>query len=88
MAPDPGASDRTHPTTQDVTYSGRGLFYDYYAGIELYPRVLGFDVKKIVNCRFSMTFWMIFGVSAVAASLRMHIDLDYGLLMNAPHTST
>ena len=30
---------------------------------ELYPRIYNVDVKKFVNCRFSMTFWMLAGIS-------------------------
>lgn len=71
---------RTHPSTPDVTFSGRGVLYDFYAGIELYPRIFGVDVKKIVNCRFSMTFWMVFGISATAASFELHDRIDHGLL--------
>ena len=69
----------THPSTADVTFSGEGVIFDYFCGIELYPRILGVDVKKIVNCRFSMTFWMNFGLSCVAASYKMHGEYDWGL---------
>ena len=74
---------RLFPDTLDVTFTGRGLLNDIYAGIELYPRIFGFDVKKLVNCRFSMTFWMLFGISAAHASFAMHGTLDYGLMWNA-----
>ena len=77
---------RTHPSTPDVTYSGRGVLYDFFAGIELYPRVLGYDVKKIVNCRFSMTYWMVFGISCVYASQRIHTAWDWGLVWGAALT--
>ena len=70
----------THPSTADVTFGGRGFLYDYWSGVELYPRVFGIDVKKIVNCRFSMTFWMVYGISATAASYEKHGQLDYGLM--------
>jgi 7-dehydrocholesterol reductase len=70
----------SHPSTRDVTFSDRGFLYDFFTGIELYPNVLGVDVKKIVNCRFSMTFWMVYGISATAASYSLHGELDYGLL--------
>ena len=32
-----------------------------------YPRIFGVDVKRFVNCRFSMTFWMLAGISFLAA---------------------
>lgn len=74
---------RCWPSTSDVALSGHGFMYDFYAGIELYPRVCGFDVKKLVNSRFAMTFWMLFGISCVDASYRLHGELDIGLATNA-----
>jgi 7-dehydrocholesterol reductase len=78
----------THPSTKDVTFSGKGFIFDYYCGIELYPRIWGVDVKKIVNCRFSMTFWMNCGLSCVAASYDMHSEYDWGLCWCAALTFT
>jgi hypothetical protein len=52
-----------YPCTQDSGSSNNGFIFDYYWGAELYPRLCGVDVKKFVNCRFSMTFWMLAGVS-------------------------
>lgn len=51
------------PCTADSGSSGGGPVFDYYWGTELYPRFFGVDVKKFVNCRFSMTFWMLAGIS-------------------------
>lgn len=51
------------PSTADSGPSGHGFIFDYYWGGELYPRLGGVDVKKFVNCRFSMSFWMLAGVS-------------------------
>ena len=75
-----------HPSTPDVTRSGNGCIYDYYAGLELYPNIFGYDVKKLVNCRFSMTFWMLFGASCVHASFKLHGEVDYCLLANSVST--
>jgi 7-dehydrocholesterol reductase len=44
------------PSTSDSGVSGNPLF-DYYWGTELYPRVLGWDIKMFTNCRFGMMGW-------------------------------
>lgn len=49
------------PSGPDCGSSGRGFIFDYYWGTELYPRLGGVDVKRFVNCRFSMTYWMLAG---------------------------
>ena len=49
--------------------SGGGPVFDYYWGTELYPRICGVDVKKFVNCRFSMTFWQLAGVRELRAQM-------------------
>jgi len=46
------------PSTTDCGSSGNPLF-DFYWGTELYPRVLGVDIKVFTNCRFGMTVWPI-----------------------------
>tara|TARA_B110001452_G_scaffold261915_1_gene261263 strand:- start:721 stop:2169 length:1449 start_codon:yes stop_codon:yes gene_type:complete len=71
------------PSGPDNGHSGYGFLFDYYWGMELYPRLWNVDVKKFVNCRFSMTYWMLAGVSFVAASYEKHGELDPGLLLCA-----
>ena len=41
---------RVSPSSTDCGTSGN-LLFDYYWGTELYPRVLGWDVKMFTNCR-------------------------------------
>eukprot|EP00908_Phaeocystis_cordata_P000890 Transcript_10970.p1 GENE.Transcript_10970~~Transcript_10970.p1 ORF type:complete len:477 (-),score=225.75 Transcript_10970:116-1546(-) len=77
------AKGRYFPSGPDSGTSGHGPCFDYYWGMELYPRVGGVDVKKFVNCRFSMTYWMLAGVSFVAASYEKHGIVDPGLLLCA-----
>lgn len=67
----------------DCGSSGRGFIFDYYWGTELYPRLAGVDVKRFVNCRFSMTFWMLAGISFSAASYSQHGVLDPGIVLCA-----
>jgi 7-dehydrocholesterol reductase len=47
---------RTCPSGRDSGSSGN-LVLDLYWGTELYPRVLGWDVKQFTNCRFGMMMW-------------------------------
>uniref|UniRef100_A0A2C9JUP7 7-dehydrocholesterol reductase n=2 Tax=Biomphalaria glabrata TaxID=6526 RepID=A0A2C9JUP7_BIOGL len=44
------------PSSTDSGSSGN-IIFDYYWGMELYPRVLGFDIKVFTNCRFGMMVW-------------------------------
>lgn len=44
------------PSSTDSGTSGH-LFFDYYWGTELYPRILGWDLKMFTNCRFGMMAW-------------------------------
>ena len=52
-------------------------------GTELYPRVRGVDIKRFVNCRFSMTYWMLAGVSFTYSSFKEHSKMDWGLALGA-----
>ncbi len=57
---------RFAPSTTDSGHSGNPVF-DYYWGTELYPRVLGFDLKQFTNCRFGMMIWPVLCLSYAAA---------------------
>ncbi|XP_059156226.1 uncharacterized protein LOC131941202 isoform X2 [Physella acuta] len=46
------------PSSTDSGSSGNVIF-DYYWGMELYPRVFGFDIKVFTNCRFGMMVWVL-----------------------------
>jgi len=54
------------PSSTDSGTSGNPVF-DYYWGTELYPRILGWDVKMFTNCRFGMTGWSLAVLSFAAA---------------------
>jgi 7-dehydrocholesterol reductase len=47
---------RYFPSTPDCGTTG-SFIVDYFWGTELYPRILGFDVKTFTNCRFGMMGW-------------------------------
>ena len=46
------------PSSSDSGSNG-SLIYDFYWGMELYPRILGWDVKMFTNCRAGMMFWAV-----------------------------
>ena len=71
------------PSTADCGTSG-SYVKDYLWGTELYPRVCGLDLKRFVNCRFSMTYWQLSGLSYAYRSYTLHDNsIDYGLALSA-----
>jgi 7-dehydrocholesterol reductase len=46
------------PSTADSGTNGNAII-DFYWGTELYPRILGWDVKQFTNSRFGMMFWQV-----------------------------
>ena len=46
------------PSTKDSGSNGN-LIVDFFWGTELYPRILGWDVKLFTNCRFGLMFWQV-----------------------------
>jgi 7-dehydrocholesterol reductase len=56
---------RFKPSSTDHGHTGNPIF-DYYWGTELYPRVLGWDVKQFTNCRFGMMAWPVILISFAA----------------------
>jgi 7-dehydrocholesterol reductase len=53
---------RFFPSTTDSGLTHHFLF-DYYWGAELYPQVLGWNIKKFITCRFGMMSWGLFLLS-------------------------
>jgi 7-dehydrocholesterol reductase len=56
---------RFAPSGPDAGTTGNVAF-DYFQGPELYPRILGFDVKTFTNCRMGMMGWPLLVVSYAA----------------------
>jgi len=54
-----------NPSSKDAGSSGN-LIFDYYWGTELYPRLFGFDVKLLTNCRLGMMCWPLLLLSFAA----------------------
>lgn len=46
------------PSSTDSGSNGSSII-DFYWGMELYPRILGFDVKQFTNCRTGMMYWAV-----------------------------
>lgn len=65
------------PSSSDNGRCGNVLF-DYYWGTELYPRVLGWDVKMFTNCRFGMMGWGVMILSYAAKQQAL-----YGFISDA-----
>jgi len=66
---------RVAPSTSDSGSSGN-IIFDYYWGMELYPRVLGFDVKVFTNCRFGLTVWALLVCVHAVKSYELHGFVD------------
>ena len=62
---------RHRPSSSDHGTSGNPVF-DYYWGTELYPRILGWDVKMFTNCRFGMMAWPLILISFAAKQAELH----------------
>lgn len=62
---------RFAPSSTDCSVTGVFLF-DYYWGTELYPRVLGWDVKMFTNCRFGLMVWGLLVLSYATKQYETH----------------
>lgn len=62
---------RFFPSSSDKGLTGNVVF-DYYWGTELYPRVLGFDIKLFTNCRFGMMSWSLIIISFAAKQTELY----------------
>jgi 7-dehydrocholesterol reductase len=59
------------PSSTDCGSSGNFIF-DYYWGMELYPRIFGWDVKMFTNCRFGMMSWGLIILSFAAKQKELY----------------
>jgi 7-dehydrocholesterol reductase len=53
------------PSSSDCGTTGN-IVFDFYWGTELYPRILGWDIKMFTNCRFGMMGWGLILLSCAA----------------------
>ncbi|KAJ8600663.1 hypothetical protein CTAYLR_007427 [Chrysophaeum taylorii] len=61
------------PSSSDSGTNGSYVF-DFYWGTELYPRILGWDVKMFTNCRFGMMFW---ALAPICYAHKQYQDIGY-----------
>jgi 7-dehydrocholesterol reductase len=69
------------PSGPDSDSAGNPIL-DYYAGRELYPRVLGWDIKQFTNCRFGMMAWGLLPIAFVAGTIEAGKPLTNGQIVN------
>ncbi len=62
---------RYRPSSTDSRTTGHVVF-DYFWGMELYPRILGCDVKMFTNCRFGMMGWGLILMSFAAKQTELY----------------
>ena len=55
---------------------------DFYWETELYPKILGWDIKVWTNCRFGMMFWGIGGISFACAQYEHHQVLTSPMIVS------
>lgn len=56
---------------------------DFYWGMELYPRIFGWDVKQFTNCRAGMMFWAVAVLSFCYKNMQLNGgQLQYGLAVS------
>ncbi len=69
---------RFFPNSEDRSLSGN-LIWDFYWGVELHPTLFGFNLKQLINCRFSMMGW-----SVIVCSFAIkQAELNAGHVSNA-----
>ena len=68
------------PSTPDSGSSGNAIF-DYYWGTDLYPHILGFNVKHFTNSRFGMMAWPLL-ILAFAAKQQQLYGLSDSMLVS------
>lgn len=59
------------PSSSDHGTTGNFVF-DFYWGTELYPRILGWDIKMFTNCRFGMMGWGLIILSCAAKQHQLY----------------
>jgi len=70
------------PSSADSGSCGNPII-DFYWGMELYPRVLGWDIKQFTNCRWGMMAWAVFPLSFAAKNMELNGGaLDWAMAVN------
>jgi len=67
------------PSSTDSGTTGSTI-HDFYWGMELYPRIFGWDVKVFTNCRTGMMFWVVGILSYCYKNMELNGgQLQYGM---------
>jgi len=70
------------PSSTDSGSNG-SLVMDYYWGMELYPQIMGWDVKMVTNCRAGMMFWAVGILCFAHKNMELHDGtLQLGMAVN------
>jgi 7-dehydrocholesterol reductase len=74
--------DRPFVVQEERLFLIHVLFYIFAQGMELYPRILGWDVKVFTNCRSGMMFWAVAIVSYCYKNMQLSASgqVQYGML--------
>lgn len=70
---------RTYPTSPDIVVTGN-LIFDFFQGPELHPRLLGVNLKQLINCRVSMMGWSATFVAFAVAQYERHGAVSTAML--------
>jgi len=69
------------PSGKDNDRSGNPVF-DFYWGVELHPRIKGFDLKYFVNGRLGMMSWSVILLSFIAKQIEIRHQVTNALLVS------
>lgn len=69
-------------SSSDCGVSGNPVF-DFYWGTELYPRVLGWDIKQFTNCRCGLMFWAVAVISYACKQRELFGYVSDSMLVSA-----
>lgn len=70
------------PSSSDSGSNGN-LIVDFYWGMELFPRIYGWDVKQFTNCRAGLMFWAVSLLAFCAKNMELRNgQLQLGLAVS------
>ena len=68
------------PSSNDINKSGN-LIFDYYWGVELHPRIFGFDLKQFMICRLAMMGWSLIILSFMAKQYEIYGHVSNSMIL-------
>ncbi|GAB4823015.1 hypothetical protein N2152v2_010061 [Parachlorella kessleri] len=70
------------PTTSDHRTTG-SIIYDFYSGVELFPRIgRSFDIKTWTNCRMGMMSWGVLPLCYAAKQAQLYGQVSPSMLVS------